>query len=376
MPKARLLAEVRSFIVGALVLAVGCSSGQGAASVAPQAGAAGPTFPGTSWEVIAEPAAVGYRASGLAAVRDYLATLPTTAFMAVVGGRVLFSYGDLDSLSYLASARKSVLSMLYGKYVADGTVKLDRTLAQLGIDDRQPLSAEEKQATVADLLGARSGVFHPASNPGDNLDSAPPRGSVRPGTYYLYSNWDFNALGTIFEQETHRGIYDALEADLARPIQMEDWRREIHERTGDTTRSRHLAYHMVLSTRDMARLGLLMLREGRWRDRQVLPRDWVKRSTAVVTPSREMHPEPTRRGGLGYGYLWWLLEEPTSSPLAGAYSARGAWGQYILVVPKLDLVVAHKRAPERNGDEVGWQAFMGAVNRLIAARCQGRCRAN
>jgi CubicO group peptidase (beta-lactamase class C family) len=115
------------------------------------------------------------------------------------------------------------------------------------------LSPQEKQATVRHLLMARSGIYHPASNSGDDLASAPPRGSQAPGSYYLYSNWDFNALGTVFEQETGRNIYDALESDLARPIGMQDWRRELQVRSGDTTRSVHRAYHMILSTRDMAR---------------------------------------------------------------------------------------------------------------------------
>jgi len=324
------------------------------------------TFPGVHWDSVLSAEAVGYNSTGLAAVREYLATLPTTGFMAVVHGRVLVSYGDLDSLSYLASARKSVLSMLFGTYVASGKIRLDRNLADLGIDDVGGLTPSERLATVRDLLSARSGVYHPASNPGDNLDSAPPRGSQPHGTYYLYSNWDFNALGTIFEHETGRSIYDALQADLARPIGMEDFRRDLHERSGDTTRSRHLAYHMILSTRDMARLGYLMLRNGNWNGRQLVPREWVRKSTSIVTPSRDMHPAFVRLGGLGYGYLWWILEPPRGSPLEGAYSARGAFGQYIAVFPKLDLVIAHKQAP--GPASVSWEQFMGAVNRLVAAR--------
>ena len=183
--------------------------------------------------------------------------------MAVVGGRALYEYGDLTTVSYLASVRKSVLAMLFGKYVANGTIKLNKTLADLKIDDIGGLLPIERTATVADLLGARSGVYHEASNPGDNLADAPPRGSQKPGTYFLYSNWDFNALGTIFEQETGQNIYDALEKDIVRPIGMRDFDRARTSRTGDATRSQHLAYHMNFSTRDMARIGYVMLRNGR-----------------------------------------------------------------------------------------------------------------
>ena len=115
--------------------------------------------------------------------------------------------------------------MLFGRYVVAGKIRLDRTLADLKIDDLGGLLPSEREATVADLLAARSGVYHQASNIGDNLADAPPRGSQRHGKYFLYSNWDFNALGTIFEQETGQSIYDALERDLARPIGMQDFDR-------------------------------------------------------------------------------------------------------------------------------------------------------
>jgi CubicO group peptidase (beta-lactamase class C family) len=296
----------------------------------------------------------------------------TTGMVVVVGGRVLLEHGAIDSLSYLASARKSVLSMLYGKYVADGTIRLNETLRELGLDDRGeagPLLPQERGATVEHLLMARSGVYHPASNPGDNLADAPPRGSQKPGSYYLYSNWDFNALGTIFEEKVGRGIYDALETDIVRPIGMQDWNRAIHRRTGDTTRSIHLAYHMTFSTRDMARIGYLMLREGQWRGTQVIPRDWVHGSVRPWTRVNEMNPAPLRAGKAGYGYLWWIWDgrEPREV-YDGAYSARGAYGQYIAVIPRLDMVVAHKVAvpPEKN---VSMAEFERVLDALAAARC-------
>jgi CubicO group peptidase (beta-lactamase class C family) len=253
--------------------------------------------------------------------------------------------------------------------VASGKIRLDKTLADLKIDDIGGLSDAEKQATVADLLGARSGVYHPASNAGDNLADAPPRGSQKPGTYFLYSNWDFNALGTIFEQETGQSLYDALERDLARPIGMQDFDRSTHRRNGDATRSIHLAYHMNFSTRDMARVGYLMLREGGWNGRQVVPRDWTKRIVSAVTPVAGMNPPNLRKGPFGYGYLWWVWDGPAAQgPFQGAYTGRGAIGQYITVLPALDLVIAHKTRPGGAGN-VSWQQYMELVNGVLDARC-------
>ena len=146
--------------------------------------------------------------------------MATTAAVAVVGGRVLWDYGDQQLISYLASVRKSILAMLFGNYVERGTIKLDKTMKDLNITDVQGLLPREQQATTLHLLGARSGVYHPAANAasaagGDTVGTPPERGSVAPGSYFLYNNWDFNALGTIFEQETGLGIYQAFEKDLA-----------------------------------------------------------------------------------------------------------------------------------------------------------------
>ena len=369
-----------------LVAGVACSKSQPAAVPEPaRPVAAQPTapvspwrtatYPATAWEKFPNAEAAGYRSGALDSLSTYLKSIPTTGMMVTVYGRQLYSYGDIVEQSYLASARKSVLSMLYGNYVAQGRIKLDATLAELGIDDRPPLTAEEKKATVRDLLITSSGVYHEASNPGDNLGDAPPRGSQKPGAYFLYSNWDFNVLGSIFEKASQRNIYDAVEVDLARPIGMEDWRRDLQQKSGDSTRSVHAAYHMTFSTRDMARLGHLMLREGKWNDRQVIPAAWVRESTSPVVTSAQMNPPSVRENKLGYGYLWWLLEEPAGSILTGSYSARGAFGQYIMVIPRLDMVIAHKRALRqgRENTNVSWNQFMEAVRQMVGARCAREC---
>jgi CubicO group peptidase (beta-lactamase class C family) len=331
--------------------------------------AAATVFPAADWERITDHTAAGYCQDKLDYVTAKATTLPTTAMIVVVGGRVLHEYGDVTTVSYVASVRKSVLAMLFGNYVASGRIRLDKTLAELGIDDRGRLTDREKEATVADLLGARSGIYHPASNAGDDLASAPPRGSQKHGTYFLYSNWDFNALGTIFEQETGQSIYDALERDLAAPIGMQDFDRATHRRTGDAKRSIHLAYHMHFSTRDMARIGYLMLREGDWNGLKIVPRDWAKRIVSVVTPVSEMNPAYHRNGPFGYGYLWWVWDgKAANGPFAGAYSGTGAIGQYITVLPKLDMVIAHKTRPGGAGS-VSLSQYMELVNEVLAARC-------
>ena len=120
----------------------------------------------------------------------------------------------------------------------------------------------------------------------------------------------------------------------------------------------------------MARIGLLMLHKGNWNGKQIVPRDWVAKSTGIITPVSQLNPSRIRRGRAGYGYLWWVLDGPwNTGPYEGAYSGFGAIGQYITVIPKLDMVVAHKTIPrEPNNPSVSEQQYFALLDRIIAAR--------
>ena len=332
-----------------------------------------PTVPGATWDVIAaeDLPAYGWDPAGLEATTAFLADSATTTGLVVVeNGRVAYTYGDIERVSYLASVRKSILAMLYGVWVEDGTVDLDATLEELGMDDVQGLLQIERQATVDHLVTARSGVYHPASNSGDNLADAPERGSQTPGEYMLYSNWDFNAAGGAFELITGRDIFDELERQLAGPLQFEHFDRARHRKAGNLESSRYPSYHMHLSTVDMARVGLLMLYEGDWGGEQLIPAEWTRRISSVVTPLEEMNPEGRRNGYFGYGYMWWVWDGPCAvGPFAGAYTGRGAYGQWISVFPSVDLVIAHKTDPDDG--TTSWESWHRMLELVLTARGHG-----
>jgi CubicO group peptidase (beta-lactamase class C family) len=374
-----LRARLATLVAAALVVSCtrSASVGSPAATAAPATTRA--VFPGATWDSIADPRTVGWTPAGLEQVRAVLRPMASTGMVAIVGGKVLMSYGDLTHISYLASVRKSVLAMVMGNYVASGKLNLDRTIAQMGMDDVGGLLPSEREATIRDLISARSGVYHRASNSGDDTDSAPPRGSKRRGEHFLYNNWDFNAAGAAFEREVGRNIYDVVESDLARPIGMQDFARTQQRKSGDTTASRYLAYHMYFSTRDMARIGYLMLREGSWAGTQVIPRDWSRLIRSPVTRVQDMNPSPRKNGPFGYGYLWWVWDGAAASgPYEGAYTGLGAVGQHITVLPKLDLVVAHKTRTGQTDAagrqrQVSHNEYMRMLDVLVKAYCGRNC---
>jgi len=277
--------------------------------------------------------------------------------------------------------------MLYGRYVESDEIDLERTVADIGLDDSTPFLPLEREATLRHVLMARSGIYLPSGNP--SLDPLlPARGSHQPGTFFQYSNWDFNAAGAAFEKLTGRDIYEALETELARPIGMQDFSRARQHKDDMSPASRFPEYTMYLSARDMARLGLLMLHRGDWNGKQLVPARWVDEITTLVTHEEDIQPViggPAFANRWGYGTLWWVWDAPNvrgaiTGPYQGAYTAMGAYGQYITVLPVLDLVVAHQVAFNEADDRAGraiadvkpWEydALLGMIIAAAATEAQ------
>jgi CubicO group peptidase (beta-lactamase class C family) len=326
--------------------------------------AATDVYPGASWERVESLEQAGWSRTALDEARRYSTTIATAAVVIVAGGQVVDEWGEIDRRFNVHSIRKSFLSALYGIYVAGGTIDLSQTLEDLGIDDNEPSLTEiEKQAILHDVLKARSGIYHAALYETPGMAAArPARGSHAPGTFWYYNNWDFNVLGTIFERLAKRNLFRSFSDHIAEPIGMEDFRLQDGVYVGGPD-SVYPAYPFRMTARDLARFGLLFLREGRWNDRQVVPRDWVSASVTSYSDAGASG---------GYGYMWWVAADgrhfPGVSLPDGSYSARGAGGHYILVVPDYDLVVVHRVNTDGPGPRVSGQEFGELVRLILAAR--------
>jgi CubicO group peptidase (beta-lactamase class C family) len=298
---------------------------------------AGPSvvFPGRSREN-ADPAKMGWSSPKLQAARDYAAKIGSSAVMVVQDGRVIAGWGDVERKMEIHSMRKSIMSALYGIAVSKKQIDLDKTLGELGIDDKAPsLTAIEKKATIRDLLKARSGVYHVAAYESDTMaERRPERGSHAPGTFWYYNNWDFNVLGVLLRRATGEDTFAAVDKYLAQPLQMQDF-TPADGRYVRTDASEHPAYPMHFTARDLARFGWLYLNAGRWHDQQVVPAQWVAESTKAYSDARP---------GMGYGYMWWVSKKDIQKHThvgPGAFSAHGHRGQYIVVAPAHRIVVVH-----------------------------------
>jgi CubicO group peptidase (beta-lactamase class C family) len=232
-------------------------------------------------------------------------------------------------------------------------------LEELRIDDIPPsLTSAEKRATIRDLLLSRSGVYHEAAGEHQSMiEARPQRGSREPGTYFYYNNWDFNALGTIFEQTTGKRIFGAFNEDIAKPIGMEDFSFADCSYVFERTKSRHPAYFFRLSTRDLGRFGRLYQSYGRWEGAQVVPEQWIRESTTARPVDND--------AGDPYGYLWRII--PEEAGLGHGFYHTGLGVHLLAVLPEEKLVLVHRVDTDRDFD-VAWSQVRTLMEMIVAAR--------
>ena len=286
------------------------------------------------------PEQVGWSSQKLAEVTPLVEQSGYAAMMAIYDGKVFYTWGNLSNNYWCHSIRKPFLSALYGIHIAEGNIDLDATMADLNIDDIPPsLTETEKQAKVSDLLKSRSGVYHEAAAEAQSMiDARPERGSHLPGTYFYYNNWDFNTLGTIFEQETDKKIFEEFKARIADPIGMQDFSIDNCQYQYENQKSQHPAYHFRMSARDMARFGVLYQKAGMWKDNEIIPGSWIQESTQAYSI------EDTSLG-LGYGYMWKIFTPGSVIEEMIGYSGyyhTGVGVHALIIIPDLKLVIVQR----------------------------------
>jgi CubicO group peptidase (beta-lactamase class C family) len=288
--------------------------------------------PQKTWQQYKTPEEAGFSSEKIMEAKKIYDAQDTAAYMVVYNGKVLISWGDVERRYMCHSVRKSLLSAVYGTHVDDGTIDLDKTLEELNIDDQFLLTKEEKQAVIRDLLKSRSGVYHPAAYETAQMKARrPKRGSHKRNSFWYYNNWDFNTLCAILRQETKTDFFEDFKNRIADPIQMEDFRLIDGYYHLEAENSNFPAYPFRLSARDLARFGQLFLQEGKWNDKQLISKAWIKESTTSYSCAGP---------NMGYSYLWWI--DFDFNDVGGMYTARGVGSQIIAVLPGAKMVIVQR----------------------------------
>ncbi len=229
----------------------------------------------------------------------------------------------------LYSLSKSFTSTAVGLAVAEGKLSVDDPVLKFFPEDApaEP-SANLKSMRVSDLLRMSAGhekeipISRELLTPKAFLAQPVP---FKPGTRFLYNTPATFMLSAIVQKVTGQSVRDYLEPRLFAPLGIEQpiW---------DTnTQGVSLGgYGLYVHTEDIARFGQLYLQKGKWNGQQLLPASWVEAATARQTSNGS---SPTSDWDQGYGYQFWRCRH-------GAYRGDGAFGQYCIVMPEQDAVIA------------------------------------
>ena len=294
-----------------------------------QIAAAQTVWPGEEWETAA-PASRGMDAAGLEKAKVWLESHNSKSGVVIRHGRIVaeWYFGGADRQSKFAaySTSKSLSSMATGLAIADGKLALDHTVGR-SIPDASPDG--KRSVTVKQLLSMTSGVHNDGGiGQREDLFSYALRTAPmdhEPGAKWDYNNTGLALLSPVFRKATGKQIDEFLGERLFRPIGISvgDWTWERREELA-------LPYSGCHTTaRSLGRIGLLVLHQGQWKDKQIVPAAWLAES---IAPSQELNKS--------YGYLWWnnTTNKWPNVP-KDAFAALGKWDNNILVVPSLDLVV-------------------------------------
>lgn len=266
------------------------------------------------------------------------------------------------------SVAKSALSMLLGTLVADGTIPdIDAPVTQYAPELR---GSAYDGASIRHVLNMASGVafdedyldFWSDINRmgrvlamGGSMDAFSAGQTARrgaPGSDWLYVSIDTHVIAMVIRGATARSISDLMEERLWRPMGLEQDPYYVTDGEG----VEFVLGGLNLTTRDYARLGLLVEQNGLWNGNQLVPADWLAESTVASAP-----------GGEGYGYQWWI--PPQAEP--GEVYARGVYGQFIWIDRDRDVVIAVNSA-DRGFRQPGVIDTNIAMFRAMARQVAGR----
>jgi hypothetical protein len=239
-----------------------------------------------------------------------------------------------DDPHVLYSLTKSFTSTAVGLAVAEGKLNLDDTVLSFFPEDGPAQPSDNLEAMrVRDLLSMSTGHHadvierFPYTSPDVSQTrvflSLPV--SHKPGTHFVYNTPASHMLSEIVQKATGTSVMEYLRPRLFEPLGIRNPRWEATPR-GVTLGG----YGLSATTEDIARFGLLYLRQGEWNGRRLLPAEWVSAATSRQASNGS---NPASDWDQGYGYQFWRSRH-------GFYRGDGAFGQYCLVLPEHDAVIA------------------------------------
>src|SRR5262249_12549268 len=255
------------------------------------------------------------------------------SFMLVRHGQVVaecwWSPYSADSPHSLFSLSKSFTSTAVGLAVAEGKLSVDDPVLKFFPDEAaaEP-TANLKAMRISDLLRMNTGhQTEPPRKPDEPWAKTFLKHAVpfKPGTHFLYNTSATYMASAAVQKATGQTVLDYLKPRLFEPLGIDkpSWEASPQGITAG-------GYGLSIRTEDIAKFGQLYLQKGKWQGKQLVPEAWVEAATARQTSNGS---NPKSDWDQGYGYQFWRCRN-------GAYRGDGAFGQFCVVLPEQDAVIA------------------------------------
>ena len=298
-------------------------------------------------------------ASAINSVHNTIDSYPINAEVIVKDGVIVDEYYkdgyDQNSVFTLQSTSKSVTSALIGIAIDKGYIpSVNEPISTYFPQILDSGSEYKSQITVWNLLTHTTGLnasdtanwneWLASDNWVDYVLERP--ATSRPGTVFSYFTGNTHLLSAILQQATGMTALDFGKQYLFEPLDMDSV-----QCSTDPQGISDGGNGFAMNVYDMAKLGELYLKNGNWNGEQIISEQWVKDSTTLQFDRSS--------GSADYGYQWWVRTFGENNH--PAYFAQGHYGQYIFVVPDLNLVVAITSHYE-GSTSVYWQIMNNIVN--------------
>jgi len=237
-----------------------------------------------------------------------------------------------DSPHMLFSLSKSFTSTAIGIAQSEGLLSINDKVISFFPDETPPSPSEKLQSMrIRDLLKMNSGHNEDASGRMRNDASSWVKGFLalevehKPGTHFVYNSGATFMLSAIIQKVTGKTLLEYLTPRLFVPLGIENPTWESSPEGINTG-----GWGLKVRTKDIASLGQLYLQKGQWQGKQILPEAWVAEATSLQTSNGS---NPDSDWEQGYGYQFWRCRH-------NLYRGDGAFGQYCIVFPEQDAVLA------------------------------------
>ncbi|MBI5393739.1 MAG: serine hydrolase [Verrucomicrobia bacterium] len=305
-------------------------------------------WPDPDWPRVT-PVEAGMDEAKLAQARDYALTGGGSGCI-IRHGKQVFAWGDAKQLYDLKSSSKSFGVTVLGLALMDGKVKLDdpakKFCPALGVPPDENAQTGWLDKITLRMLATQTAGFEKPGGFGKLL--------FEPGTKWHYSdggpNWLADCLTLVYRRDLCELMFERVFSPIGIGRGDLRWRNNSYRpRLLDGIPRREFGSGISANVEAMSRFGYLYLREGRWENRELLPRNFVElaRRTApgiARLPVLESVERPGHFGGVAsahYGLLWWNNNDGTLADVPReAYWSWGLGDSLIVVIPSLDIVVA------------------------------------